>query len=439
MENIFEANVKINNVNYKFQIGKSTHKTGYNTPFSRIESEIRDLFDQGYEDNRNNKPRKSNFSSKFDTDSVVNSNYLRDIFKQAYNYGYERFDEDERKKYKVDLNISDPTLKTKVDFLIEKVYQNGLSDGRKGLEKKKDIDVEMDDDIFFINDIDKLLLKVYSDGYEKGQKSNYVFKNKIILPVINDSKLEERIKYEIDLAYKNGLYDYDSRDFRDYKFKIPFIEDERIREEISNIIKKAYHDGYYFKENDYLEKVKLASQRSSIKEKEIEELHRLIKKYGEIKEKKFISSLYQYIIAKDELKVKNDYNFTNIKSDNSFLLNKIEKIVNESYYQGKQDANNGLEKQFFIFKMPKEIKEDSVKNQVSILVNKAYNDGYEFIIDQISKDLSKKNNKTLEQLRLEELLRKHEKAIKKISNLPDRYVNKELYSVEIPNELRSNN
>ena len=435
MENIFETTVKINNVDYKFQIGRSTHKTGYNTSFSRIESEIRDLFNQGYEDNKSNKPKKSNFSSKFNTDSIVNSNYLRDIFKQAYNYGYERFDQDERKKYKIDLNINDPTLKTKVDFLIEKIYQNGLSDGRNGLEKKKDLDVEIDEDIFFINDIDKLLLKVYSDGYEKGQKSNYVFKNKIILPIIDDSKLEERIKYEIDVAYKNGLYDYDSKNFKDYKFKIPFIEDEKTRNEINDIIKKAYSDGYYFKENDYLERIKLAKQKYTIKEKEIEELHQLIKKYGEIKEKKFLSALYQYIIASDELKIKDDYNFINIKSDNDFLLNKIKKIVNESYYKGKQDANNGLEKQFFIFKMPREIKEDYVKNQISGLVNKAYNDGYEFIIDEISKDLSKKNNKTLEQIRLEELLRKYEKAVKKISNLPDRYVNKELYAIEIPDEF----
>lgn len=431
MEKLFEALVTIDNKKYNFQISSSTEKMGYGASFSRIEEEIRKYFFQGYDDNKNSRSKKTNFEVKFNTDHIVKHKHLKTIFKQAYNYGYQKYDNDKRREYKIDLEIDDPILQSKVKLLTDKIYNDGLSDGKKNLKQKTKI--EIPEDLYFINDINKFLIKIYKDGYEEGKSflnDKYVFN----LPKIYDQDLEDRIKIDINAAYFQGLHDFDDRKEKKYFFKINYIEDDLLKKQINELIERAYNDGYDSTEKNQKEVLEKNKKESILKNNEQKELFDLIKKYGELKENKFTSILYNYTIQQDELKIKDEYDFTNIKTDNYNLYNQIKKIVNESYFKGKQDAINGLEKQFFIFKMPFAAKDDLLKNQISNLVNKAYSDGYKKIIDEISNNLSKQINKNPEQKRLEELLSKYYVYYKKITNLPDRYVNKKQFIVEVPSE-----
>lgn len=437
MERLFEATVKIDNVDYYFQISPSvvSKDDRYGADYSAIQSEIKNFFYQGYEDNQRRKPRQSNFTVRFKTDGGPFLSHLKSIFKQAYNYGYKKYDEDERKKYYIgDLNIDDPLLESKIKLLIDKIYSQGFFDGKRGNPQKKKI--EIDKDIYFINNIDVLLLKVYNDGYSKG-KELFDLKYKFEIPKLNNDKIEEKIKKEIMGAYSSGLNDFDERKPKkeNYSISLNFIEDDLLKKQISYLINLAYHDGYAFNEKQNKIALEKKQKQEKIKKEENKEIYKLIKHFGEPIQEKFTSILYRYAIEDDELKIKEDYPFE-IKGINDFnLLKKITKIINTSYYKGQEDAINGLKKEFFIFNIPPNLKDELIKNQFINLVNKAYSDGYKKVKDQISSEISSFLNKDEDKKKLEDLLIKSKfHSIKKIKNLPDRYINQKVYSVEVPNE-----
>lgn len=436
MEKLFEASVKIDNKDYYFQISPSSVNKDdrYGADFPKIESEIKKFFYQGYEDNQRGKSRATNFPVRFKTDGGPFITHLKSVFKQAYNYGYKKYNEDQRKKnYIDDLNINDPLLESKIKLLIDKTYSQGFFDGKRGNQKKKKIEIE--EKIFFLNDIDILLLKVYNDGYDKG-KELFDLKYQFQIPKIDDQKLENRIKKEITSAYYIGVEDFDKRKKLDtYTTNLDFIKDDLLKKQISYLVNIAYQDGYSF--NEKQSNIALNKKRKKdlkIKEEQ-KKIYSLVKKYGEPVEEKFTSILYKYITKSDELKIKEDYDFTIKGIDNKNILNQVTKIINSSYYKGQQDAINGSKKQFFIFNVPYGIKDELIKNEFVNLVNKAYNDGYEKIIKEISSNVSSILNKNPEKKELEDLLdNSNFKSIKMIKNLPDRFINQKVYSVEVPNE-----
>ena len=94
-----------------------------------------------------------------------------------------------------------------------------------------------------------------------------------------------------------------------------------------------------------------------------------------------------------------------------------------------------MKKEFFIFNVPYGIKDQLIKNEFINLVNKAYSDGYQKIMKEISANFSSFLNKNKEEEELKDLLDKNNlRPIKMIKNLPDRYINQKIYSVEVPNE-----
>jgi hypothetical protein len=435
MEKLFEASVMIDNKKYNFQITSSTEKMGYGTSFSKIEDEIKRYFYLGYNDNKNSKDKKSNFEVKFNTEHIVIYRHLKSIFKQAYNYGYQKFDQDNRVKHYIDdLNIDNPILESKIRLYIDQIYNQGFSDGKKGDPKNNNIKIEKE--LYFINDINKLLIKVYNDGYQKG-KDFFDLKYKIKIPKIDNKKLEDRIKKEIYSANATGLKDFDDnkpkKDF--FSISLDFIEDILLKKQIEQIINSAYQDGYNLNQKQNEETLNKKRKEQSDKNLEKQKIYNLIKKHGEPLQEKFTSKLYRYVIQSDELKIKEDYPFKIKGITDLNVLKEITKIINSSFYKGQQDAINGYGKQFLFFNVPYLIKDELIKNELIDLVNKAYSDGYQLIIDQISKGLSLKVNKDFEKKDLEDLLQKSNfHSFKKIKNLPDRYLNQKIYSVEVPNE-----
>ena len=436
MERLFEASVKIDNKDYYFQISPSSinKDNRYGADFPKIESEIKKFFYQGYEDNQRGKSRATSFPVRFKTDGGPFITHLKSVFKQAYNYGYKKYDEDKRKKnYIDDLNINDPLLESKIKLLIDKIYSQGFFDGKRGNQKKKKIEIE--EEFFFINDINVLLLKVYSDGYDKG-KELFDLKYQFQIPKISDEKLENRIKKEIISAYYIGVEHFDARKKLDtYTPNLDFIKDDLLKKQISYLVNVAYQDGYSF--NEKQNKIALDKKRKKeLKTKDDKkQIYSLIKKYGEQVEEKFTSTLYKYVTKSDELKIKEDYDFVIKGINDKNLLNQITKIINSSYYKGQQDAINGSKKEFFIFNVPYGIKDELIKNEFVNLVNKAYNDGYQKIMKEISSNMSSFLNKDPQKKELEDLLNDSNfKSIKMIKNLPDRYINQKIYSVEVPNE-----
>ena len=436
MEKLFEASVKIDNKDYYFQISPSSINKDdrYGADFPKIEKEIKDFFYQGYEDNQRGKSRQTSFSVRFKTDGGPFTSHLKTVFKQAYNYGYKKYDEDQRKKYYIDdLNIDDPILQSKIKLLIDKIYSQGFFDGKRGNQKKNKIDIE--EEFFFINDINKLLLKVYNDGYDKG-KELFDLKYQFQIPKIADEKLERRIKKEITSAYYTGIEDFDSRKKVDiYTTNLDFIKDDLLRKQISYLVNNAYQDGYSFKEKQNLIALEKKRKKEQKNKDEQKQIYTLIKKYGEPIQKKYGSFLYKYVTRSDELKIKEDYDFTINGINNKNLLNQVTKIINSSYYKGQEDAINGMKKEFFIFNVPYGIKDQLIKNEFINLVNKAYSDGYQKIMKEISANFSSFLNKNKEEEELKDLLDKNNlRPIKMIKNLPDRYINQKIYSVEVPNE-----
>ena len=433
MERLFEASVTIDNKKYNFQITSSTEKMGYGASFSRIEEEIKRYFYLGYDDNKNSRSKKRNFEVKFNTEHIVIYKHLKSIFKQAYNYGYKKFDEDNRvKNYINDLKIDNPVLESKIKFYIDQVYNRGFFDGKKG--SPKNTNIKVDEELYFINDINKLLINVYNDGYQEG-KDFFDLKYKFEIPKINNKKLEDRIKKEIYSANATGLKDFDDNKNKKEFFSISldFIDDILLKKQIEQIINSAYQDGYNLNEKKNEEALNKKRKEQSDKNLEKQKIYNLIKKHGEPLQEKFTSTLYRYVVQSDELKIKEDYPFKIKGITNLNVLKEITKIINSSFYKGQQDAINGSGKQFFIFSVPYGIKDELIKNELIDLVNKAYSDGYQLIIDQISKGLSLKINKDPEKKDLEDLLQKSNfRSFKKVKNLPDRYLNQKVYSVEVP-------
>jgi hypothetical protein len=445
MEKLFESTtIIIDNKKYRFNISTASSTKGYiknidygyGVSFSKIENEIKKNFFQGYEDNQSGKSKETVFSVSLGINDINTIKHLKSVFKQAYDYGYKKSQGEKKQKHYIDdLNIQNPILESKLKLLIDDIFNQGYFDGKN--KKRKKTKIETEEDFYVINNINELLLKIYNDGYEEGKQlleSKYSFK----LPKIDDEILEQNIEKEIISAHANGVDDYDkNKEIKDqYIVNLNFIDDQLLRTQISQLINQAYVDGYNFKRKKIESALNKKKKLEKIKDVEEIELYDLIKKYGKPQEKKFTSVLYQYIIQKDQFKVKNDYKFINIKSDNQFILSQIEKIINEAYSKGKEDASNGLKKQFFMFTIPRGIKDQMTQNEVVNLVNKAYNDGYLEIIERISKNISSQLNKNDEQKRLEILLKKYQKylALKTIKNLPDRYVNNQFFSVEVPNE-----
>ena len=302
-------------------------------------------------------------------------------------------------------------------------------------EIKKKNKIEIEEEFFFINDINILLLKVYNDGYNKG-KELFDLKYQFQIPKIADEKLESRIKKEITSAYYTGVEDFDSRKKVDiYTANLDFIKDDLLRKQISYLVNNAYQDGYSFNERQNLIALEKKRKKEQKNKDEQKQIYTLIKKYGEPVQKKYASFLYKYVTRSDELKIKEDYDFTINGINDKNLLNQITKIINSSYYKGQEDAINGMKKEFFIFNVPYGIKDQLIKNEFINLVNKAYNDGYQKIMKEISYNMSSNLNKNSEKSELEDLLGgSNFKSIKMIKNLPDRYINQKIYSVEVPNE-----
>lgn len=437
MERLFEASVKIGNNDYYFDISSSLvdKENRYGANFSTIKNEIIKFFSQGYDDNQKGKGRQTNFPIRFKTDGGPFITHLKNVFKQAYNYGYKKYDEDQKNRYNIgELKIQDPILESKIKILIDQTYSKGFFDGKRGNVRQTKIDIESE--IFFINNINKFLLKVYNDGYEKGNEI-FNLKYKFEIPKINDNILEEKIKKEIHSAYSTGLLDFEYRKQKKeiYSVSLNFIDDELLKQQISSLINNAYQDGYNF--NEKQNKILLEKKRKKENEKKQEkkDVYNLIKKLGEPIETKFTSVLYKYVSQNSELKIKENYEF-NIKGITApNVLKEVTKIINTSFYKGQQDAINGLKKEFFVFSIPYGIKDQLTKNEFTDLVNKAYNDGYQKIINEISSGISSYINKNQEKEKLDELLEKNNfNSIRMIKNLPDRYLNQKVYSVEVPNE-----
>jgi hypothetical protein len=349
MERLFEASVTIDNKKYNFQITSSTEKMGYGTSFSRIEEEIKRYFYLGYDDNKNSRSKKSNFEVKFNTEHIVIYKHLKSIFKQAYNYGYKKFDEDNRvKDYIDDLKINNPVLESKIRFYIDQIYNRGFFDGKKGDPKNNNI--KIDEDLYFINDINELLVKVYNDGYQEG-KDFFDLKYKFEIPKIDNKKLEDRIKKEIYSANATGLKDFNDNKPKKEFFSISlnFIDDVLLKKQIEQIINSAYQDGYNLNEKKNEDALNKKRKEKSNKDLEKQRIYNLIKKHGEPVQEKFTSTLYRYVIQSDELKIKEDYPFQIKGITNLNILKEVTKIINSSFYKGQQDAINGSGKQFFIF------------------------------------------------------------------------------------------
>jgi hypothetical protein len=436
MEKLFEASVKIDNKDYYFQISPSSvnNDNRYGADFPKIEKEIKDFFYQGYEDNQKGKSRMTIFPVRFKTDGGPFITHLKSVFKQAYNYGYKKYDEDQRKKnYIDDLDITDPLLESKIKLLIDKTYSQGFFDGKRGNQKKNKIEIE--EEFFFINDINILLLKVYNDGYDKG-KELFDLKYQFQIPKITDEKLESRIKKEITSAYYSGVEDFDSRKKVDtYTTNLDFIKDDLLKKQISYLVNIAYQDGYSFNERQNLVALDKKRKKELKNKEEQKKIYSLIKKHGEPVQQKFMSFLYKYVTKSYELKIKEDYDFIIKGINDKNLLNQVTKIINSSYYKGQEDAINGSKKEFFIFSVPYGIKDQLIKNEFINLVNKAYSDGYQKIMKEISSNMSSNLNKDSEKSELENLLgNSNFKSIKMIKNLPDHYINQKVYSVEVPNE-----
>lgn len=438
MERLFESTirVKIHNNHYDFSFPDLSEVHGRTLFVNSIKKEISKYFFKGYQDNKSGKNPQTNFTSDIITKDLFMKRRLSDILKEIYQSGYSKFDHDENKEYKIDLNLNDPRLESNVKLLINQTFSDGLTDAKISSYKKTKINVP--DNLSFIEDeLQPILIKSYNDGYEEG--IDFINqKYKFNIPKINNLYMKEKIEKEVQSAFSIGQDDFDNRKNRNenYETNLNFIKDSFLRNQIYEIIKKAYIDGYEYNNKIIEKKLDEKRKEDKIRDEEEKEIFYLMKKYGKPLENKFRSVLYQYIIKNNELKVDDDYKFINIKSDDIDLLNQIKKIVNQVYTKGKEDATNGLKKQFVIFSMPFKIKDELTKNEISNLVNKAYNDGYKKIIDEISQNISFQVNKNDEIKRLEELLKKFKKykPIKKISNLPDRFVNQNIYSMYIPNE-----
>lgn len=438
MEELFESTirVKIHNKHYDFSFPNLSEVHGRSLFVNSIKKEISKYFFKGYQDNKSGKQPQNNFTSDVVTNDLFMKRRLSDILKEVYQSGYSKFDYDQDREYKIDLDLNDPKLESSVKLLVNQTFSNGLTDAKKSSYKKIKIDVP--DNLSFIeNELQPILIKAYNDGYEEG--INFINqKYKFSIPKINNLYMKEKVEKEVQSAFSSGQDDFDNRKNKNenYETNLNFIKDSFLKNQISEIIRKAYIDGYEYNNRINEKKLEKKRKEDKIKDEEEKEIFYLIKKYGKPLENKFLSVLYQYVIKSNELKIDDDYNFINIKSDDIDLLNQIKKIVNQIYTKGKEDASNGLKKQFVIFSMPFKIKDEITKNEVSNLVNKAYNDGYKKIIDEISQNINLHVNKNDEIKRLEELLNKFKKykPIKKISNLPDRFVNQTIYSLYVPNE-----
>jgi hypothetical protein len=437
MERLFEVKeIKIDNKSYFFDIPDVTIKNYYKLSSSQIENRIKEEFYNGYNDNKNKSGKKNNFDTKFV--NIMDARIFRKTLKKAYMLGYNQFDKDEKSKYEIDLDVNDPILNSKLKLLIKDQYEIGLSDGRKNIKKNKNIEIP-DDLLFLQNKIRDVLIKAYDDGFKEGLdffKDKYYFE----LPILNDEDLENEIRTLILNAYHQGKEDFKNKKQRKFEIKKELIFFNNIvKNQVENLIQKAYNDGY----DDYLKKadesVKKKKEENSIRQKESDEIKKLIKKFGTFKENGFLSGLYQYIIQNQELKISDEYNFINIKTDNNLLNNKVSDIVKSAYFKGKEDAINGKNKGIYLFRMPISAKEDLIKSQISNLVSKAYDDGYKKIKNEINNEISNDANLNPDEKRLRELLKKYKKPIKMISNKDDRYINKEIYTVEIENGFTENN
>lgn len=444
MQNIFEVTkIRIDDKDYRFNVMSVTREKGYTDVINpgygvglpRIEKEIKRLFFQGYDDSRLKRRKQKTFIVPFKLDDIVTYNHLKSVFKQAYEYGYKKSQDEKKEKHYIDdLNIQNPSVESKLKIFINQIFDDGFNDAKNN--KLQKYDFKIPDDFYFINDINDLLVRVYNDGYEEG-KELIETKYKFNLPKINDQELIEDIEKKIISAYADGLDDFKKEQERkkSYIHDLFFIKDKILKIQVSNLIDQAYNDGYdsHQKKLEDLKNKKI--EEDKVKEKEQQELYYLIKKYGKLKTKKFTSYLYQYAIQDNEFKI-SPYEFTNINSDNKNVLNQVNKNVLQAFSKGKDDASNGLEKQFFIFSMPVGIKDNLTKKKVADLINKSYNDGYDTIIDEIYRNVSSEINKNNEQKKLEELLQKQKKytPIKKITNLSDRFINSQIYLIEVPIE-----
>ena len=439
MEELFESRIKvtIHNKTYNFTFPDLSEVNGRIIFVNNVKKELREYFFKGYEDNRAGKSKPNSFTSRVSEADLFMKRKLSSMLKEIYEAGYKKYDLDKEQEYKIpDLDIDDPKLESNIKILASQSFSDGMNDAKNSSYKKTKINIS--DDLFFIKDkLNDILIKAYNDGYEEG--INFINqKYKIDIPKISNSYIQEKIKIEIDSAFATGKKDFDDNkpENLNYEPNLNFIKDSVLKNQVLDTVKKAYADGY----QDYLNKAEkklLEKQKENeIRTKEEKELFYLIKKYGKILQNKFVSALYQYVIKSNELKDLGDYNFINIKSEDQNLLNQVKKIVTSAFTKGKEDAMNGRRKRFPIFSMPYKIKDDLIQNEVVNLVNKAYDDGYNLVMDEIHKNLTSEINKNPEIKRLEELLEKFKKykPIKKISNLPDRYVNQMIYSVEVPSE-----